>query len=54
MSGFGNVEAIASERGYGETVSYVSNMFKYYMTYRLVLDQSNRRRAAEATLGAPG
>ncbi len=49
---FGNVEAIASERGYGETVTYVSNIFKYYVAYRLVLEQANRRRAAEATLGA--
>lgn len=49
---FGNVEAIASERGYGETVTYVGNIFKYYVAYRLVLEQANRRRAAEATLGA--
>jgi membrane-bound lytic murein transglycosylase MltF len=49
---FGNVEAIASERGYGETVTYVSNIFKYYVAYSLVLEQANQRRAAEATLGA--
>lgn len=49
---FGNVEAIAAERGYGETVTYVSNIFKYYVAYQLVIEQTNRRRAAEAKLSA--
>jgi membrane-bound lytic murein transglycosylase MltF len=49
---FGNVEAIASEEGYGETVTYVSNIFKYYVAYKLVQEQNVRRRAAEAALGA--
>ena len=49
---FGNVEAIASQEGLGETVTYVSNIFKYYVAYRLVLEQNNRRRAAELGLGA--
>jgi membrane-bound lytic murein transglycosylase MltF len=47
---FGNVEAVASDQGYGETVTYVSNIFKYYVAYKLVLEQNNRRRAAEASL----
>jgi hypothetical protein len=37
---FNNVERIASERIGRETVTYVSNIYKYYITYRLVL--SNR------------
>jgi membrane-bound lytic murein transglycosylase MltF len=49
---FGNVEAIAAERGYGETVTYVSNIFKYYVAYQLVMEQTNRQHAAEATLDA--
>ncbi len=33
---FGNVEQIASERIGRETVTYVSNIYKYYVAYRLV------------------
>ena len=36
---FNNVERIASERIGRETVTYVSNIYKYYITYRLVADQ---------------
>jgi len=32
-------------------VTYVSNIYKYYITYRLVSDQLNRREAAEAEIG---
>ncbi|WP_052281843.1 lytic transglycosylase F [Kluyvera genomosp. 1] len=42
---FGNVENLAAERIGGETVSYVSNIYKYYIAYRLVLDELNRKRA---------
>ena len=48
---FNNVERIASERIGRETVTYVSNIYKYYITYRLVSDQLNRREAAKAELG---
>ncbi len=47
---FGNVERIASERIGRETVTYVSNIFKYYLTYRLLSDQTARRDAAKAAV----
>jgi len=47
---FGNVERIASERIGRETVTYVSNIYKYYVTYRLLSAQKNERDAAKAKL----
>jgi hypothetical protein len=47
---FGNVERIASERIGREMVTYVSNIYKYYVTYRLLSTQRERRAAAKATL----
>ena len=48
---FNNVERVASERIGRETVTYVSNIYKYYITYRLVADQRSRREAAKAEIG---
>jgi membrane-bound lytic murein transglycosylase MltF len=48
---FGNVERVASERIGRETVTYVSNIYKYYVTYRLLADQLDRRAAAKAAAG---
>ena len=48
---FGNVERVASERIGRETVTYVSNIYKYYITYRLLADQLERRKAAKTELG---
>jgi membrane-bound lytic murein transglycosylase MltF len=48
---FGNVERIASERIGRETVTYVSNIYKYYITYRLLTEQLERRNAAKAEVG---
>jgi membrane-bound lytic murein transglycosylase MltF len=48
---FGNVERVASERIGRETVTYVSNIYKYYITYKLVADQRERREAAKADIG---
>ena len=45
---FGNVERVASERIGRETVTYVSNIYKYYITYRLLSAQRERREAAKA------
>jgi membrane-bound lytic murein transglycosylase MltF len=42
---FGNVEQVVSEKIGRETVTYVSNIYKYYVAYHLVLD----RRTARAT-----
>jgi membrane-bound lytic murein transglycosylase MltF len=46
---FGNVERIASERIGRETVTYVANIYKYYVAYRLALDQAEERRKAKTT-----
>ena len=48
---FGNVEQIASERIGRETVTYVSNIYKYYVAYRLVIEERERREAARKGLG---
>jgi membrane-bound lytic murein transglycosylase MltF len=48
---FGNVERVASERIGRETVTYVSNIFKYYTAYRLITEQQERRAAAKAQVG---
>jgi membrane-bound lytic murein transglycosylase MltF len=45
---FGNVERVASERIGRETVTYVSNIYKYYLTYRLLTEQREQRDAAKA------
>jgi membrane-bound lytic murein transglycosylase MltF len=45
---FGNVEQIASERIGRETVTYVSNIYKYYVAYRLLVEERDRRDAAKA------
>jgi len=47
---FGNVEVIAAERIGRETVTYVANIYKYYVAYRLVVDEAERRAAAKAAL----
>ncbi len=47
---FGNVERIASERIGRETVTYVSNIYKYYVAYRLVMEENERRATSAAAL----
>jgi membrane-bound lytic murein transglycosylase MltF len=41
---FNNVEQIASERIGRETVTYVSNIYKYYVAYRLAVEEIEQRR----------
>ena len=41
---FNNVEQIASERIGRETVTYVSNIYKYYVAYRLALEEMEQRK----------
>jgi membrane-bound lytic murein transglycosylase MltF len=48
---FGNVERIASERIGRETVQYVSNIYKYYVAYTLIINQREQRAAAKAQIG---
>jgi len=47
---FGNVERTTSERIGRETVTYVSNIYKYYIAYRLIADQRQQREAAKAEI----
>jgi membrane-bound lytic murein transglycosylase MltF len=43
---FNNVEQIVSERIGRETVTYVSNIYKYYIAYRLTMEQLEERKKA--------
>ena len=49
---FGNVEQVASEQIGRETVTYVSNIYKYYVAYRLVDEENARRAQAKESLKA--
>ena len=49
---FGNVEQIASERIGRETVTYVSNIYKYYIAYSLIVQQMDEKAKAKAEGGA--
>ncbi|WET40287.1 transglycosylase SLT domain-containing protein [Citrobacter enshiensis] len=40
---FGNVEYLAAEQIGAETVTYVSNIYKYYIAYRLIMDEVARK-----------
>ena len=51
---FDNVEQIVSERIGHETVSYVSNIYKYYIAYRLVVEEDERRAAARSRIRSRG
>ena len=44
---FGNVEQITSEKVGRETVTYVSNIYKYYIAYKLVMEQSQAEAKAK-------
>jgi membrane-bound lytic murein transglycosylase MltF len=45
---FGNVEVVASRDIGQETVQYVANIFKYYVAYKLALQQTEARQKAKA------
>jgi membrane-bound lytic murein transglycosylase MltF len=46
---FNNVERVASERIGRETVTYVSNIHKYYIAYRLALEELEQRRKVKGS-----
>ena len=48
---FDHVEVIAAEQIGRETVQYVSNIFKYYLSYKLVDQQSEQRDKARSEVG---
>lgn len=43
---FGNVELVVAKNIGQQTVRYVSNIYKYYVSYKLVLEQEQQRGAA--------
>ena len=47
---FGNVERVAAEKIGRETVQYVSNIYKYYVAYRLARDEREERERAREKL----
>lgn len=47
---FGNVELLAAEQIGRETVQYVSNIYKYYLAYKLVIERAELRDAAKDQL----
>jgi membrane-bound lytic murein transglycosylase MltF len=47
---FGNVERIAAERVGQETVTYVSNIYKYYIAYKLVQEETAEREKTKKEL----
>jgi membrane-bound lytic murein transglycosylase MltF len=49
---FGNVERVVSERIGRETVQYVSNIFKYYVAYRMVIEREAARARAKGDVGS--
>ncbi|PWT93062.1 MAG: lytic transglycosylase F, partial [Acidobacteria bacterium] len=44
---FGNVETVAAEKIGRETVTYVSNIYKYYLAYSLLLEEKEAREKAK-------
>ena len=44
---FGNVEQMASERIGRETATYVSNIYKYFVAYKLILGRPYAARGRE-------
>ena len=49
---FNNVEIVVAEKIGIETTTYVRNIFKYYASYRLLMEaQAQKTRAVEKTSG---
>jgi membrane-bound lytic murein transglycosylase MltF len=44
---FNHVEVIAAEKVGRETVQYVSNIYKYYLAYKMVMEQREEREKAK-------
>jgi len=47
---FNNVELVVAEKIGRETVTYVSNIYKYYIAYQLIMEAQEARKAAKAKL----
>jgi membrane-bound lytic murein transglycosylase MltF len=51
---FHNVEYVAAEKIGAETVTYVSNIYKYYIAYRLIMESKAEREQAVEKLKTGG
>jgi membrane-bound lytic murein transglycosylase MltF len=51
---FNNVEVLAAEKIGRETVTYVSNIYKYYLAYKLVTEEMAGRRKAREEVQSGG
>jgi membrane-bound lytic murein transglycosylase MltF len=49
---FYNVEFVASEKIGRETVTYVANIYKYYVAYKLITETAEERRRERETVRA--
>ena len=47
---FNNVELVVSEKIGRETVQYVSNIYKYYLAYKMLADQAEQRQKAKSQI----
>ena len=47
---FNNVELIAAEKIGRETVTYVANIYKYYLAYRMITEQHEEREKAKESV----
>ena len=45
-----NVELVAAARIGTETVTYVSNIYKYYIAYKLIAEREDERKATEKSI----
>ena len=50
---FNNVELVAADKIGSETVNYVSNIYKYYTAYKLLIVQDEERRKARESVKKP-
>src|SRR4030095_1076745 len=50
---FRNVELVAADKIGPETVTYVSNIYKYYTAYKLIEQQDAERKKAREALSTP-
>ena len=48
---FRHVKMVAAKRIGRETVQYVSNIYKYYTAYRLIMDKLQRKEEAKKKMG---
>jgi membrane-bound lytic murein transglycosylase MltF len=49
---FNNVELVTAKRVGRETVTYVSNIYKYYLAYQMMVQANEIRQEAKEEAGA--